>query len=277
MYTILIIRGIAMLSFHGFNNLLISAIRPLLIVLLFWELVGGGKSTAELNLYGDISPERYLSGRFNPAKESLFVSLSAVGIPTDGKKHFMRREAATALKRLYEELCRDHPGVEFWVRSSTRNWYVQKIIWENKWNGRTLVGGRDLSIVFSDPRKRALKILEYSSMPGTSRHHWGTDFDMNVLRNSYYDSGNGATIYRWMRRNARRFGFCQPYTAGRKGGYKEERWHWSYVPLARFYLRDWKRVFKNNKRLMRMGSFDGCRDVLELAPVFVESINSECQ
>jgi D-alanyl-D-alanine carboxypeptidase len=277
MYTILIIRGIAMLSFHGFNNLRLNAIRSLLIILLFLVVAGRDKSTAELNLYGGMPPERYLSGQFNPAKEPLFVSLSAVGIPTDGKEHYLRREVATALKRLYEELCRDHPGVEFWIRSSTRSWYAQKILWENKWNGRTLVGGIDLSMLFKDSRKRALKILEYSSMPGTSRHHWGTDFDMNVLRNSYYDSGNGAIVYQWMRKNARRFGFCQPYTAGRREGYKEERWHWSYMPLARLYLRDWKRIFKNKERRMRMGSFDGCEDVLELAPIFVENINSECQ
>lgn len=278
MYIIVIIRGKNMLSFHGFNYPRLNAAVSLLIMLLFSGPAGRGESAAEINLYGDMPPERYLSGRFNPAKAALFVSLPAVGIPTDGKEHYLRREAAIALQKLYGELLRDHPGVTFWVQSSTRNWYAQKIIWENKWNGKTLVGGKDLSMLFKDPLKRAEKILEYSSMPGTSRHHWGTDFDMNVLRNGYYDSGNGAVIYRWMRENAHRFGFCQPYTAGRKGGYREERWHWSYVPLARFYLRDWKIMFSDKKnRLRGMGSFDGSGDVAELAPIYVENINGRCK
>ncbi len=266
-----------MLSFHGFNHPRLDAAVSLLIV-LFFGIAAVGESAAEINLYGDISPERYLSGQFNPAKAALFISLPAVGIPTDRKEHYLRREAAIALKKLYGELCRDHPGVKFWVQSSTRNWYAQKVIWEDKWNGRTLVGGKDLSTVCGDPLKRAVKILEYSSMPGTSRHHWGTDFDMNVLRNGYYDSGNGAVIYRWMRENAHRFGFCQPYTAGRDDGYREEKWHWSYVPLAKLYLRDWKRVFNDKKnRLTAMGSFDGFRDVAELAPIYVENINGRCK
>lgn len=246
-------------------------------LILFLGIAAGG-TAAELNLYGDMPPERYLSGRFDPAEESLFVSLSSAGIPTDGREHYLRREAAAALKKLYDALVRDHPGVQFWVQSSTRSWYAQKVIWENKWNGRTLVAGRDLSAVFKDPLKRAVKILEYSSMPGTSRHHWGTDFDMNRLRNSYYDFGNGALIYRWMRKNARRFGFCQPYTAGRKDGYREERWHWSYVPLARLYLRDWRRLFNGKKKNLRgIGSFDGSGDALDLAPVYVESVNERCR
>jgi hypothetical protein len=29
-----------------------------------------------------------------------------------------------------------------------------------------------------------------------------------------------------------RRGFTQPYTAGRSGGYQEEKWHWSYWPVA---------------------------------------------
>lgn len=265
-----------MLSSHGFNHPRLYA--AVSLILLFLRIAGGGGSAAELNLYGDIPPERYLSGRFDPAKESLFVSLSSVGIPTDGREHYLRREAAAALRKLYDEMVRAHPEVKFRVRSSTRNWYAQKAIWENKWNGRTLVGGEDLSMVFRDPLKRAAKILEYSAMPGTSRHHWGTDFDMNKLHNGYYDSGNGALIYRWMRENARRFGFCQPYTAGRRDGYREERWHWSYVPLARLYLRDWRRAFNGKQKKLRgMGSFDGSGDALGLAPIYVESVNGRCK
>ncbi|NJK84501.1 MAG: M15 family metallopeptidase [Saprospiraceae bacterium] len=42
-----------------------------------------------------------------------------------------------------------------------------------------------------NPQERALKILKYSSMPGTSRHHWGTDIDLNSFSNSYFEQGEG--------------------------------------------------------------------------------------
>ncbi|NJK84502.1 MAG: M15 family metallopeptidase [Saprospiraceae bacterium] len=35
--------------------------------------------------------------------------------------------------------------------------------------------------------------------------------------------------------NAAKYNFCQPYTAkgeARPYGYEEERWHWSYLPIA---------------------------------------------
>ena len=31
------------------------------------------------------------------------------------------------------------------------------------------------------PFERALDLLRYSSMPGSSRHHWGTDVDVHSL------------------------------------------------------------------------------------------------
>jgi zinc D-Ala-D-Ala carboxypeptidase len=88
----------------------------------------------------------------------------------------------------------------------------------------------------TDPVERAREILRFSAMPGTSRHHWGTDIDLNSLVNSYFR-------VRTRKKNLRMaacktlvsFGFCQPYTAhgaNRNGGYEEEKWHWSYKPVA---------------------------------------------
>ena len=73
-------------------------------------------------------------------------------------------------------------------------------------------------------------------MPGTSRHHWGTDIDLNNLEPSWFKSGEGAKIYAWLDAHANEFGFCQPYTKkgeDRPFGYNEEHWHWSYVPISK--------------------------------------------
>ena len=114
------------------------------------------------------------------------------------------------------------------IISGTRNFYEQKSIWERKWKKYENL----------KPNARALKILEYSSMPTSSRHHWGTDMDLNNLNNSYFEKGEGLKIYNWLLKHAKAYGFKQVYTekTHRRTGYNMEKWHWSYMPLAETYL-----------------------------------------
>lgn len=228
------------------------------------------------DLFGPTPPVRYLTGRFAPEKHPAFVSLERYGIPTRGRKILVRQETAEALQALQRALKKDHPKMPFLVISGTRNWYSQKGIWERKWTGRTLVGGKRLNRSIPDPARRAKKILEYSSMPGTSRHHWGSDVDINSLTNSYFKKGQGRVLYAWLRKNAGRFGFCQPYTAGRTAGYQEERWHWSYLPLSRPLLSEWRAQIKADRASL-MGRFAGSAASTSMAPVYVESINPDCK
>ncbi len=223
-------------------------------------------------IYGGIKKEKYLTGRYNPSKNPGFINLKKAGIPADRKVHYLRKETAYALKKLIDAFNRAHPGIKIWVRSSTRNFTDQKSIWERKWrSGKYGKKGERPDMI-------AGNILRYSSMPGTSRHHWGTDFDLNNLTNSYFSRGEGKIIYTWLRKNAGEYGFCQPYTAGRKEGYNEERWHWSYIPLARIYLREWNIIYSKNKELFAgEGSFLGSGNSSRLAPVYVNSINPGCR
>jgi len=80
-------------------------------------------------------------------------------------------------------------------------------------------------------------------MPSTSRHHWGTDMDLNNLNNKFFDSGEGLKIYTWLKAHGAEYGFCQPYTTkeGGRTGYEEERWHWSYLPLSGEFLNQYKK------------------------------------
>ena len=108
-----------------------------------------------------------------------------------------------------------------------------------------MVEGKNLTTI-SNLKERARLILLYSSMPGTSRHHWGTDMDLNALENSYFDSGDGLKAYQWLTAHAVEFGFCQPYTSKRNGrtGYEEEKWHWSYLPLSSELLTSYVNLVK---------------------------------
>ncbi len=153
---------------------------------------------------------------------------------TTKAKLFVHKDTYEAFKRMHAAAKED--DVHFKIVSGFRSYKDQKSIWEAKWNGARKVEGKDLSKTIKSPKERALKILEYSSMPGTSRHHWGTDIDLNNLENSYFESGRGLKEYEWLIANAPKFGFCQTYTSkvnSDRTGYEEEKWHWSYLPIAK--------------------------------------------
>lgn len=174
----------------------------------------------------------YLTGRFDPSKHPDFVKVHAKY--TDGDPYVLHQETYASFEKMHAAALAD--SVELVMVSATRNFKRQKQIWEAKWNGKRLLEGKDKADeVYPDPADRARAILRYSSMPGTSRHHWGTDIDLNDLENSYFAKGNGKKVYDWLTANAAGYGFCQPYTPkgdARPTGYEEEKWHWSYLPLA---------------------------------------------
>jgi hypothetical protein len=103
-------------------------------------------------------------------------------------------------------------------RSHYRSAKTQAAIWKNRLTKR----GEE-------------ETLRTSSAPGTSRHHWGTDIDVfETDSKKFRRRGPYHSAYVWMQKNASRFGFFQPYQGegGRGISYIEERWHWSYGPIA---------------------------------------------
>lgn len=169
--------------------------------------------------------EKYeLMGRFEPSDHPDFTTLPSRY--TNRESAWLRKEAAEAFMLMADSAAAD--GIRIFVVSATRNHEYQEDIWTRKWDAKN-----------GDDAEKALAILEYSSMPGTSRHHWGTDLDINSVEPSYFESGQGARIYEWMNANAHKFGYFQPYTAQMRGrtGYNEEKWHWSYQPIARKLLK----------------------------------------
>ncbi len=180
----------------------------------------------------------YLLGRFDPSTDSRFVKLRPEHTAGAAINGYLRKETYDAFTAMFDAARKD--GVKLVIISATRNFNIQKQIWESKWNGKVKVEGKDLSKEH-DAEVRARTILRYSSMPGSSRHHWGTDMDLNALENSYFESGEGRVGYQWLRQHAAEFGFCQPYTSKALGrtGYEEEKWHWSYLPLSGPFLKEY--------------------------------------
>lgn len=168
-------------------------------------------------------------GKFDYKTDSTFTRVSA---KHSAKTVYINKKVYSAFLKMHKAAATD--GIDLNILSGTRNFKEQKAIWERKWKKYAKL----------KPLERAKKILEYSSMPSTSRHHWGTDMDLNSLSNSYFSSGKGLKVYEWLIENANTFGFYEVYTKKNnlRTGYNLEKWHWSYLPLANKYLK-----FYNNR------------------------------
>lgn len=212
---------------------------------------------SDLNITKD-----FVLGKFDYKSDSTFIKVDAQHASKD---IYLKKEAYDAFLQMVEAANGD--GVNLKIVSGTRNFEEQKLIWERKWRKYKQL----------EPKKRALKILEYSSMPSSSRHHWGTDIDLNSLNNSYFNSGKGLKAYEWLTANANSFGFYQVYTDKSNGrtGYNLEKWHWSYLPLASKYLE-----FNNaNIKTEDISGFEGAElaEVLLIIEEYVNGISEKAK
>lgn len=218
---------------------------------------------------------RIITGSFEPDQENEFVKIDIKYADREGL--FLAEEAYKAFVSMHTAASKE--GIQLIIKSATRNFNYQKGIWERKWNGETKIEeGTNAKIAYPNSRIRALKILEYSSMPGTSRHHWGTDIDLNNFENEWFESGEGLRIYNWLTKHAGEYGFCQVYTAKgnqRPEGYNEEKWHWSYLPLAQKYTN----IAKEHLTDEMIKSFQGAEVATDIGVVnkYVLGINPLCK
>ena len=138
-----------------------------------------------------------------------------------------------AFKRMQAAAKKD--GILLEIVSAYRSFERQKSIWNRKFKLNQEEG--------LSPEQNINKIIEYSTLPGTSRHHWGTDVDLIdgskiregdvLLTEKFHGKGPYVVMRKWMEKNAATYGFIRPYTdkKTRKGFYYEP-WHYSYAPIA---------------------------------------------
>ncbi|MFT5752473.1 MAG: LAS superfamily LD-carboxypeptidase LdcB [Flavobacteriales bacterium] len=157
-------------------------------------------------------------------------------IEKDGYR--LRTKAADAFEALKAAALKD--GIVIKVVSSYRDYAHQNRIWERKYLRFRESG---LSPILS-----IQKIIEYSTIPGTSRHHWGTDLDLIdgtpkvdgdvLVPSKFHGTGPFCKFKDWMDIHANSYGFQLVYTdAIHRKGFKYEPWHYSYAPLSKGYLK----------------------------------------
>lgn len=149
-----------------------------------------------------------------------------------GKGFNLRKEAAEAFTKMMNAARKE--GIKMYSVSSYRSFDHQNRIWEKKYNRYKNQGLNDQQ-VFD-------KIVEYSTIPGTSRHHWGTDLDIidlnrptpsDPLLADHFENGIYNQLHQWLVQHASEYGFYQAYTnVEERKGFAYEPWHYSYKPLA---------------------------------------------
>jgi len=205
----------------------------------------------------------YLLGKVDPYKHPLLVMID-LKYSHYGNPQYMHKEAYAAFVAMHEAALTD--GVKLSILSSGRTFYDQTMIWESKW--------RNLGAL--PPVDKAKNILAYSSMPGTSRHHWGTDLDLNSLSPAYFSQGEGKKIYDWLCSNAPKFGFFQPYKElgfKRYTGYLEEKWHWSYAPISEKCLKLYNQIIQYQDIAGYVGS--EIAEIIDVINTHVRSIDHD--
>jgi LAS superfamily LD-carboxypeptidase LdcB len=227
------------------------------------------------NTFADTKESKsFLMGKFVPYKHTSFIQVKSKYASRKGM--YLQKKTYSAYKLMYLAALKD--GVHLEIRSATRSFNHQKQIWEAKWTGRRKVAGMNLARKIPNEVNRARKILRYSAMPGSSRHHWGTEVDLNSFSNNWFSYGKGRRLYKWLQKNAKKYGFCQVYTKKsqhRLTGYEEEKWHWSYMPLSSLYT-------KQSKEIIILNDFSGFKgsstaNNVDIINSYMLSINPACK
>ncbi|HAS21949.1 MAG TPA: D-alanyl-D-alanine carboxypeptidase, partial [Idiomarina loihiensis] len=91
--------------------------------------------------------------------------------------HKLHPDAAEAYLAMQKAAAAE--GIEFAIASGFRSLDRQLSIWNRKWRGKLPLRSKEGELLdasnLSDVEKMHA-ILHWSSLPGSSRHHWGSDF-----------------------------------------------------------------------------------------------------
>lgn len=158
-----------------------------------------------------------------------------------------RLTAATAAAFNDMQVAAAHEGFNLQAASSWRGFERQLAIWNGKWRGERPLLDADnqpLDALQLDDMERLHAILRWSALPGTSRHHWGTDLDIYdpdclpvgtrlALEPWEYEAGGWfADLGEWLGDHMADFGFFLPYAKPLDAaqGVAYEPWHISFAP-----------------------------------------------
>ncbi len=137
-------------------------------------------------------------------------------------------------------------GIELVPVSTFRDFSRQLAIWNAKCRGERDLFDRNgvrLDYATLSEAEVVSAILDWSALPGASRHHWGTEIDVvdgttgepgrapQLMPEEYAPGGRQARLGAWLDANLAQFGFHRPYSRDR-GGVQPEPWHLSHTETS---------------------------------------------
>ena len=149
----------------------------------------------------------------------------------------LEKETYSAFIKMKDAAEKD--GIIIKLVSGFRDFYRQQMIWNNKY--------KKFTNEFSLDGPTAIKeIIRFSTIPGTSRHHWGTEIDIIdknfenekdlLISKKYEEGGIFNSLKKWMDKNSKRFGFYIVYDDdSNRQGFEYEPWHYTYKPVSDLY------------------------------------------
>lgn len=185
-------------------------------------LLGVGLQVSPLSLFTN-----------NPSSYSASQLTGKGGLHLIGSPQQLQKEVWHAYEKMQNAAKSEDINIQ--VVSGYRSYNRQKTIYEAKYRTFTREG--------MTPEKAISEILKYSTLPGTSRHHWGTEMDIidanqpqpaSVLEEEHYHAdGVYSKMKAWLDEHAESFGFYEVYTNEEdRKGFQYEPWHFSYKAIS---------------------------------------------
>lgn len=189
--------------------------------------------------------------------ENSFLGLSDSEIDFDTFERPVHRFLIPAVTRLKADAASE--GFDLEIVSGFRSFERQLDIWNGKALGKRLLLDHDekpLEVQTLSSKDLIFAILRWSALPGTSRHHWGTEIDVidaNALDEptnfqltllETQEGGVFSELHHWLDEyiEHEHCEFFRPYDIDR-GGVSPEPWHLSHIETSKaFQCRQSKRI-----------------------------------
>ena len=142
--------------------------------------------------------KKYGHFKYNEAPASELVKVNA------RKKEYLHKDAAPKFNQMVADAKED--GVNLVLLSGMRSVKHQKEVFQRKQQ---------------KPEERA----KISAPPGYSEHHTGYAIDLNKLDSSFEKTKE----FKWLEKNAGKYGFEMSFPKDNSQGVNYEPWHWRYV------------------------------------------------
>lgn len=159
-------------------------------------------------------------------------------IHTNSQQAFAKMQQAAALD-----------GIDIRAASAYRSFERQLAIWNAKASGQRDClddKGNCIDLGQLTDLDAVKAIMRFSALPGSSRHHWGTDLDiydaaavaegyeLKLVASEYEPGGPFHKLNLWLELRLQDFGFARPYACD-QGGIAPEAWHISHIEQANSY------------------------------------------